>query len=190
MDKERKIEYRFLKEIRAANDTDKMIVEGVAVRFGVANVLWTDSNGKEYKEIVAKGAFDNCVMDDVLLRYNHDDSVPVLANTKNKTLELTVTDEELRVRAELANTSVGRDVFELVKAGTVGGLSIAFYADEDDCDYMGTTRTINKVTRLIEISIVDHPAYQETSVEAVRSMERTKREKQEKRKRLILRTYL
>lgn len=164
-------------------------IKGTAVRFNVDNLVWEDSYGKYY-EMVKAGAFDSCDLSDVVLRYNHDDSVPVLARTTNGTLRLHVDDTALTIEADLADTSVGNDIFKLVEQGLVAGLSMGFIVEDDY--YENNRRTIYRIGKLFEISIVDQPAYSNTDVEVLqRNFKKCLQEQQDKkRKHLILRTRL
>ena len=183
------IEIRDAEGIDVSDDVNKsMKIEGVAVRFDTPSCIFTDSDGTQYFETVAAGAFDGVDFINTILRYNHDDSVPVLASCKNGTMSIAVDDDKLSLTATLADTTSARDIYQLVKSGTVGGLSIAFRTAENGDEYTGNTRIIKKIAELIEISIVDHPAYQNTSV-AVRSIERARKQREDKRKQLICRTY-
>ena len=66
-----------LAEMRALPQDDcqqDKIVEGYAIVFERPTVLWTDPDtGKEYKEVISRGALDGVDLSDVPFKYNHSD---------------------------------------------------------------------------------------------------------------------
>jgi hypothetical protein len=68
----------------------------------------------------------------------------------------------LKVRAQLPNTTLGRDTAELIRRGDVDSMSFGFSVIRDTWDESGTNRTLNAV-RLHECSIVPFPAYSGTA---------------------------
>lgn len=158
-----------LKEFRAIeSDGGEMILEGYAAVFDQPTTLFRDESGNEYKEVISRAAFDAANMSKCCLKYNHESSVPVLARTRGGSLELNVDDYGLHFRAKLFNTSVARDVYELVKAGGIEECSFAFTiaADGDSYDKATRTRSINAIDTLWDCAVVDNPAYGGTSVSA------------------------
>jgi len=76
---------------------------------------------------------------------------------------------------------VGRDLVELMRNGTINQSSFAFVVEDDSWEMRDgmNVRTINKVSRLYDVSAVTYPAYEEASV-ALRSMEEWKKTEEEK----------
>jgi HK97 family phage prohead protease len=111
-------------------------------------------------------------MKDVPMKYNHMDSFLIIARTKNKSLELTVDHIGLKVRAELLDTSHNQDIYKMVRSGLLDKMSFAFTVDEQVWNREGDIpkRTITKIERLYDVSVVDTPAYDATSIYA-RSLE-------------------
>lgn len=165
MKEERKV---LLRDSSAIEEDGKMILEGYAAVFDQPTVLFKDERGTEYKEVIDRSAFDNADMSKCCLKYNHESCVPVLARTRGGSLELDVDDYGLKFRAELFNTSVARDVYELVKAGGIDECSFAFTIAPDGADYdkAERTRTIRNISHLWDCAVVDNPAYGGTSVSA------------------------
>lgn len=153
-------EYRMMETL--THNEQEMTVEGYAVVFDSPTVLY-EHNGKQYKEVIKRGAFDGCDMDDVVFNYNHDDGT-LLGRTKNKTLELMVDDKGLLVRGKIANTAIGKDVYELIKRGDINKMSFAFEVSEDFYDTYGLTREVRKIKKLYDVSAVIRPAYDSTSI--------------------------
>lgn len=184
-------------DVETRNEQDgSMVVEGYAAIFDSPTVLWESNNGWQYIEVIERSAFNGANMSDVILNYNHMDNAFVLARTKNSTLQLTVDSKGLRVRAEIADTMAGNDVFKLVKRGDLSQMSFAFDVNseswEDDNVNKKSVRRITGIKNLYDVSIVDRPAYDDTYIEA-RSKECKqhfeKRQLDKKRKRLLLMTY-
>lgn len=188
-----------LAEIRAlepTGDGQEMIVEGRAIVYDQPTVLY-EVDGVKYYEVIQRGALDGADLKDVPFKYNHSDSVMIMARTRNKTLELIPDEQGLRIRANLANTTTGRDLYELIKRGDIDKMSFAFTVAEQSYDRESRTRKIIRFKRIWDVSAVDTPAYDQTYIsarsffEAQAEAERQAAEAAEKRrKRLIVMTYL
>lgn len=183
------------REIRAAqmrlaqtDNENEMIVEGYAVVFDSETVLW-EYNGIQYKEVISRSALDGADLSDVPFKYNHSDNVMVMARTRNKTLQLTIDEKGLLIRASLANTTAGRDLYELIKRGDIDKMSFAFTVNGEAYDQETHTRTITKIKRLYDVAAVDLPAYDDTSI-AARSYFEEHENSGAERERLLLMTYL
>ena len=189
-------------EIRAVDpgttENDEMIVEGYAIRFNEPAIFYI--GGEEYREVIDRRALDHADLSDVPFKYNHSDNVMIMARTRNKTLELIKDDKGLFIRAKLANTTAGRDLYTLIKRGDIDKMSFAFTVDyENDGDHYDRktrTRTIKRIKKIWDVAAVDTPAYDTTSITA-RSFFELEREKELKalerearRKKLLLMTYL
>ncbi len=146
---------------------------------GYASVFNTLSNDMGFRELISPGAFDGRLKDDVRFLINHE-GLP-LARTTNDTLRLSTDKTGLRYEADVADTSMGRDLMELMKNGTINQSSFAFTVDDDSWEVKDgvNVRTINKVSRLYDVSAVTYPAYEEASV-GLRSMEAWKKEEDDK----------
>lgn len=170
------------KEIRLANISDfnielregesgKMIIEGYAAVYDQEALIGDEDYG--FYERIAKGAFDGANMKDVPLKYNHSDNVPILARTRNKSLELKTDDKGLFIRAELLDTQDNIDMYKRIQAGLIDKMSFAFTVKADGQEWERgkvPKRTIKKFDRIFDVSIVSEPAYDGTSVFA-RSLE-------------------
>lgn len=163
-------------EQRAAaeeNSAGRMVVEGYAVVFDCETTIGDIERGGFY-EVIDKRAFDFCNMRDVPLRYNHSENVPILARTRNKSLQLSVDDKGLKIRAEFLDTQDARDMYARIKSGLIDGMSFAFTVAEGGEQISSRNgvpvRRITSFARLYDCAIVDTPAYTDTSIYA-RSME-------------------
>lgn len=146
-------------ELRTPEEEDKMIVEGYAITFNSPA-----THG--YTEIISDKALDNTDMSDVPLKYNHEDSHLIMARTRNKSLELKKDDKGLFIRAELIDTQSNKDIYKSIKAGLIDKMSFAFTTRGDEYDYDTDTRTITDIDKLYDVSVVDMPFYDSTSVYA------------------------
>ena len=113
-----------------------------------------------------KDAFNGCDMKDVCLKYNHDDSHCILARTRNKSLTLTIDDKGLFIHAELIDTTSNRDIYKMIQAGLLDKMSFAFTVSEEKWDLATDTRTVLKIDKLFDVSVVDTPFYDTTSIYA------------------------
>ena len=158
---------RRLIEIRAIeSDDDKMLIEGYAITFD--KPATHDYGGRKFTETIKKGALDKTDMKDVPLRYNHNDTWLIMARTRNKSLKLIVDDIGLKIEAELLDTQSNRDAYKAIKAKLIDKMSFAFrVADGGDSWTFGEKETVREVTniaKLWDVSIVDTPFYDSTSI--------------------------
>jgi HK97 family phage prohead protease len=180
-------------DIKAAENSGEntMIAEGYAVIYDSPAVF--RFGDAEYREVIARGALDNTDIKDVAFKYNHSDHFMIMARTRSKTLQLIKDERGLKVIAELANTTAGKDLYELIKRGDIDKMSFAFTVKEDKYDKETRTRTILSIDKLFDVSAVDLPAYEATNItaRAFQELESTWRalESEEKRKKLLLYTY-
>lgn len=158
--------------VRAAdpegNNDNEMWVEGKAVSFNSPTVIF-EIGGTEYKEQIDRHAFDEANMSDVIFNYNHGHVGRVMARTKNCTLILTIKEDGLYMRANLAGTEQGRQVYQEIKDGYLCKMSFQFTIKEESYDKDNHTYTIYRIKRLFDVSVVDIPAYDDTSIEARRN---------------------
>ncbi len=149
-----------------AEDTDegKMEIKGYAAVFNSPETYG-------YTEIIAPTAFDEADMSDVVLRYNHNDSFMVLARTRNKSLKLDVDEKGLFMDATLQDDiTEHKNIFNAVKSKLIDKQSFAFTVEEDTYDYDTDTRTITKIGKLFDVSVVDQPFYNATDVSVARDI--------------------
>lgn len=158
---------RRLIEIRAVdNDENKMIVEGYAITF--EQPATHKYGSRKFTETIKRGALDKTDMKDVPMRYNHNDNVMIMARTRNKSLKLIKDTIGLKVVAELLDTQSNRDLYKGIQEGLIDKMSFAFsVADKGDTWTYGereTTREVNNIDRLYDVSVVDTPFYDSTSI--------------------------
>jgi HK97 family phage prohead protease len=156
-------------EIRAAEPTadgaSTLILQGRPIIYDTPTLI--NDIGGGYTEVIARGALDKADLSDVRLLYNHDANKVPLARTP-KTMSLEVDPAGLTFSAELPNTESAKEVYEAVRRGDLSGMSFAFTVPEggDEYDAATNTRTIRRIAKVYECSVVPFPAYPTTSVEA------------------------
>lgn len=166
------IEQRILcKDVRLEQrDGEPAKIRGYAAVFGQ---LSEDLGG--FREQLVAGAFSDAIGNsDVRALINHDPNL-VLARNKSETLSMREDLTGLYVEIVPPDTQAARDLVELMKRGDVNQMSFAFTVGKDDQTWTrdGTgpwIRTIKRVNRLYDVSIVTYPAYPQTTA-AVRAMQ-------------------
>lgn len=157
----RKLDLQF----RAENTDDgKMEIKGYAAVFNSPETY-------SYTEVIDENAFDEADMSDVVLRYNHNDNFMVLARTRNKSLDLKVDEKGLFMDATLQdNITEHKNIFNAIASGLIDKQSFAFTVEEDDYDYDTDTRTIKRIGKVFDVSVVDQPFYNATDVSVARDI--------------------
>lgn len=139
---------------------------------GYASLFNEPSLPLPFIEYVKPGAFKRSLQsrNRMMLLWNHDTSNP-LASTRNGSLNLVEDERGLKVTATLPDTTLGRDIAELVRTGVVDSMSFGFSVKRDSWSKDGQTRYLEDVS-LYEVSLVSTPAYEATAgTVSVRSAE-------------------
>lgn len=160
-------------------------VNGRAIVFGVRSVNLTPySSTRVVYEVLEPGCLTQELINrsDVIYNLNHNSSVlNVLGrfrNSEKDTLKLELRADGVYNSCDLPQTSAANDALELIKRGDINGQSFAFEDDWEDTEngvsYERTNETIDgkevwirhvkKIIGLYDVSIVTHPAYEQTSV--------------------------
>lgn len=168
MFKQKELEKRFVEMRAVENDENKMIIEGYAIVYDQpATHIF---GNRKFTETICRGALDSTDMKDVPLRYNHNDTWCIMARTRNGSLQLIKDEKGLKIRAELIDTQSNRDIYKSIQEGLIDGMSFSFtVGDKGDEWTYGDKETIRKVTninKLYDVSVVDTPFYDTTSVVA------------------------
>ena len=130
-------------------------------------------------EIIAPGAFADTLGEDIRALTNHDTT---LVLGRNKAGTLTLKEDTHGLWGSIRINSSDSDAVNThsrVARGDVDQCSFGFYIEKEDREVLpdGTVRyTILKV-RLLEVSVVTFPAYEETSVSARTRQEETIRKR-------------
>ena len=161
-------------EIRAAEPTadgaKALILSGRPIVYDTPTMI--RDVGGSYTEVIKRGALDGADLSDVRLLYNHDVNKVPLAKTP-KTMSLELDQAGLTFMATLPDTASAKEVYEAVKRGDLNGMSFAFTVPEggDSYDAATNTRTISRIAKVYECSVVPYAAYPTTSVEARSAIE-------------------
>lgn len=158
-----------LSEVRATDPTadgkDALIIVGTPIVYDTPTTI-NDLLGS-YTEVIKRGALDEADLTDSRLLVNHDMTRIPLARTP-RTMQFTITDKGLEMRAELPDTEEAKTAYTAVKRGDLTGMSFAFTVPDggDSFDAQTNTRTITKIDKVYEVSLVNFPAYPTASAEA------------------------
>lgn len=197
--------YRIFTNLKVRNETtqdesgqdiNEMIVQGQAVTFESETVLFKYGN-TEYKEVIDRNAFNETDMTDVIFNYNHGGKV--VARTRNNTLKLSIDSNGLNIEARLDGTEEGRKLYEEIKGGYIDRMSFCFTVKEESYNQETHTWRVLKIDKLYDVSAVDFPAYDTTSISArssrlavaekeQKALERAQLQK-DRSKKLLYKTY-
>jgi HK97 family phage prohead protease len=175
-----------LKVREAGEGEQSRTIEGTPIVFGVRSVNLTPwSETRAVYEVLEKGCITPELLkrSDVILNLNHNSNVTnVLGrfrNTEKDTLQLTLNEDNMECRCDMPHTNNANDTLELMRRGDITGMSFAFSDDYQDSEngvsYERTDektedgkevwlRHVKRITGLYDVSIVTHPAYEQTSV--------------------------
>lgn len=191
---DKNVEFRDFKltkiETRKNDDeTESLIIEGVPCVFDTETVLY---KGKywEFREKIDKNAFNEADMTDVIFNYNHGGRV--FARTRNKSLELKVENDGLHMRAILKKEDRGHEeLYSDIQSGLIDKMSFAFTVKESKTEEIERSdepnleiRTITKIEKLYDVSAVDIPAYDTTSISARKAFDAESKEREAERLRI------
>lgn len=154
-------------EKRSKENENDYILEGYALKYETPTVLFEDKNGP-VNEVIKRGALDKADVSDVILNFNHDDSV-LLARTTNGTLHLEDTTEGLYIRADVSKSPRGKEIYDMVQSGLLQKMSFSFTIDDERFDRKSRTREVRSIKKLYDVSVVTFPAYDDTSIVALRN---------------------
>lgn len=143
---------------------DENVIEGYAAVF---NKDSEDFGG--WHERIAPGAFSDVLNDNAVALFNHDMNLVIGRNGKNVTI--TQDDVGLKYKVKLPDTTLARDLKELVKDQIISQSSFAFTVAEQEWRHSEkkdepSVRTIKKIKRLYDVSPVTSPAYPDATVGA------------------------
>lgn len=173
------IETRALGDV-AAGEGERSL-SGYAHRYGnlYDMKVWTLDENWEWvqitiREVFEKGAFDYAKIERAYFRHNHNMQACGLAHRRNKTLLIKPDENGLYYEANLSDTQAGKDLYTNVRSGLINEMSFAYTVDEEDEESVIYTRInedlierrIMKVEEIYDVSTVDYPAFDGTSVES------------------------
>ena len=148
--------------------------EGIARVEGRVILYNSRTNIGRWDEIIEPGALDNTDLRDVPLFVNHNiNSIPVARsrrNNENSTMQLTLDEEGLGIRADLdiENNAEARALYSAIDRGDITGMSFMMIGVKDRWEGPRSEhplRHIVGIKRIGEVSVVNFPAYEQTSIE-------------------------
>ena len=149
-------------EIRTIEDSRK--IEGVSIVF---NALSNDLGG--FREMIIPEAVEGVIeQSDIFFLYNHTSDRGFLARSRNGSgsLQTEVREDGVYFSFDAPRTALGDEVLEYLKRGDVNQCSFAFAVETDKWEKQADgmyIRTITKFKKLYDMSLVDNPAYSQTS---------------------------
>lgn len=163
------------------NGNQIMELSGIPCAFDTETVLYKGKN-YEFREKITNTAFNEADMSDVIFNFNHCGRV--YARTRNKSLKLEVKQDGLHMSTTLMQDDEGHaQLYRDIKSGLIDKMSFAFTVKESSVETIERQnepnieiRTITKIDKLYDVSAVDIPAYDTTSISA-RSLFGTERAK-------------
>ena len=143
--------------LRSAEESDGLTLEGIAVPYGDIIDTW---DGAE--------TFDrDCEFEDATaakLCYQHGDVIGRLVSAESL-------DDGLHITARISATAQGRDAATLISDGVLDSLSVGFIPVTDERDKAGVTH--RRKVRLLEVSVVSWPAYENAKLTGQRGQTQT-----------------
>ncbi len=161
-----KLELRVLDSDISVNEED-MVVEGLVNQTGA----WSHQLGqrKKFVEKIEKGAFAKAIEENPRIDFLGEHRADMLlATTENGSLELWEDDEGLKMRAKIAPTSYGKDLFTLMRNKMVNHMSFGFRVLSDKWEKRNDGIFCRSVDKLMlkEVSVVRNPAYPQSAIAA------------------------
>ena len=161
-------------------------IAGRPIVFGVrSNNLTPWSDYREVYEVLEPGCISAEVMQksDIVLNTNHRNDVSCILgryrNSDKDTLKLELRADGVDCDCDLPKTTTADDTLELIKRGDIDGMSFAFEDDWEDSENGVSyermrdeetgkkeiwVRHVKRITALYDVSVVTHPAYEQTTV--------------------------
>ncbi len=148
-------------------------ISGYAIVFNSkSEVMYDFGSRRRFREIISPQAVSDALIQrsDIKMLLEHD-SKRLLARCKQGkgTLKWSIDHNGVLYSFQSPNTSDGDFAVEMLRLGNLTGSSFAFYVSKDSDSWRKDgdiwVRTINKIERLTDFSIVSDPAYSETSAD-------------------------
>ncbi len=164
------IEYRSFAATDSVDASDEGVIFGLAIPYNRVTTIGSLDHGG-FREQIAPGSCTKSIREaDVVALLNHNSNQP-LGRMSAGNLKLNSTPRGVEPELTPTDTSYARDLIVNVKATVIRGWSFGFEVIKDDWtrdgepsdEWSGTDRTIREM-RLIEVSPVTFPAYDQTDI--------------------------
>lgn len=162
-------------EVRAVDDKDgQSTISGRPIVYNA----YTDM--RWFQEVIDKGALNETDLKDVRFLVNHDTSMIPLArsrrNNGNSTMTLTPDENGLFMSANIdtANNNEAKALRSAIDREDITGMSFMFTIEDEKWENLESdypTRHILKIGKVVEVSAVTFPAYDQTSIYSRNSQE-------------------
>lgn len=161
-------------EVRTAEDSNK----GEGKVSGYAAVYRKRANiGGMFEEVIEPGAFDKTDLSEVFLCANHqiDSQLPYAkqgaARGKDDTLSVVPDDKGLKIDAilDIKDNVLAGALYSNIKRGINDTMSIMMWVEEDEWENLDSQlplRRIKKISKVLEVSVVNKAAYSDTEISA------------------------
>lgn len=174
---EREIRYGSIQvreaEIPSENDSDFYVLEGTPIVFNQKTKLGKNPfSGSDIYEIIEPTALVSADLTDVVFNVNHGEGNHAVARTRNNTLQLTKEADGLHCRVLLDKDNPRCvQVYKDVKSGLLDKMSFAFTIREESFDKEESCYHVRAIDKVYDVSAVEFPAYDTTSISARRASE-------------------
>lgn len=158
---------RSFAEYRAEKNEDGTIghISGVPIVFEQK----TDIGGW-FEETIARGSISEDVLRDVAFFFNHDLNTKPLARTRTGRLKFSIENDGVHMDADVnLQRSDANDAYLAIQDGDIDGMSFMFRVEGEEWTDLDTDypkRRITKIGYVQEVSAVNYPAYEGTSINA------------------------
>jgi HK97 family phage prohead protease len=158
----KELRYAVVRELRATGTGKQKRVEGYAATWN------SPTDIGDFDETISASPFTSLDKDNVVMNFNHDDSM--LLGRSGVNLKLEQDSVGLRFECALNDSSVAQDVYENLQSGILSECSFAFTVNPDGEAWSALPngrmlRTLKNL-KLWDVSIVTSPAYGGTSAAA------------------------
>lgn len=163
---DKRSEYRSVRLETRVNEKQeggkKLVLRGYPILFNTETEIHDFWYGK-IRETILPTALEGTDLTNVYLVGGHNVEPDKVLARNGVNMRMEVDGTGLFFEAELPNTQYARDIYNLVEAGLVDGMSFGFTCSDDVNPETGK-RTITHIDQLFEVTITPFPAYQEASV--------------------------
>lgn len=156
---------RAFKNYSVRKEDNRGIIEGIPIVFNTP----TDIGGM-FEETISPDAIDEKLFKDVAFFFNHDLNSKPLARTRTKSMILSKKPDGVHMESSVnLERSDAKDLYLAIADKDIDGMSWAFTVGQDEWDWANPDypkRTITNVDHIFEVSAVNYPAYQTTTINA------------------------
>lgn len=129
--------------------------------------------GGYFNEIIERGALDKTDLTDLSFMTNHDlNQLPLAryrSDSENNSLTFTLDENGMSIQTilDIENNPRAAELYSAICRGDITGMSFMFGIDNErweDLESDMPTRYITNISKVVEISAVNFPAYKATSI--------------------------